>query len=82
MSDDEWGKCNSVTRNLWVTITRTKVSSPAPTSEFLNARQLQYHNGTKFNDFDVVFSTWRGSGAQVLGALSVALVAGLAALSF
>jgi hypothetical protein len=83
MSDDEWGKCTSFSRNLWVTITRTKVTKLATTAtEFLNARQLQIHNGTKFNDFDVVFSTWRGKGAQLLGALSFAVVAGLAALSF
>jgi hypothetical protein len=81
-----WDECKGPVRNLWVSITRTKVTAPPKVSsdDFLSEtpRQLQYHNGTKFNDFDIVFTNWQGGNAAVLGAISVAFAATVAALAF
>lgn len=88
VSDEQWGKCNGPTRNLWVTITRTKESKPPRAfGEHLAAtpRQLQspyYPNGTFFPDFDISFTNVQSSGAAILGAVSIAFAAGLAALAF
>lgn len=85
VTDDQWNKCTGKARNLWVTITRVKVSKPAVQSdEFLavTPRQLQYYpNGSWTNDIDIVFSNIK-SGASFVGVFSVALAAGLAALAF
>ena len=46
------------------------------------ARQLQFYpNGTKFADFDITFTNFRGA-ASLLKVVSVAFAAGLAALAF
>lgn len=72
-------ECNDKPRNLWLTITRVKVT-PKPTqpSEFLSARQLP---GVLY-DFEAGFYSSIGGNAKVLGAISFALFAVLSVFAF
>lgn len=83
ITDEQWSKCNGKTRNLWVTITRIKDSRKKQEVPKV-VRELDYYpNGTKFADFDMVFSNYRqSSSASLLKVVSVALAAGLAAFAF
>ena len=81
IDNDEYKKCKANDRNLWVHITRVKVSAPAP-STFLETtpRQLQ----TRMNDVQLVFGSIQGTGgnAHILGAISFALFAVLSVFAF
>jgi hypothetical protein len=80
ISDTQWNTCKGINRNLWVSITRVKDSDPQRLSRA--ARQLQFYpNGTHFADFDITFSNYKGT-ASLIKVVSMALVAGLAALAF
>ena len=73
-------ECNDKPRNLWLTITRVKVT-PKPTnktSEFLSERQLA---GVLY-DFEAGFYSSIGGNAKVLGAISFALFAVLSVFAF
>lgn len=81
--DDEWNKCTSTPRNLWITVTRTK---PAPQGErtvrsLLGLNQFNPGNVT-FPDFELSFSNQQGSGAvSMIATLAMALFS-LAVLAF
>lgn len=82
IADSQWGTCKGIVRNLWVTITRVKDSDPQATMERAE-RQLQFYpNGTKFADFDITFTNFRGSSASFVKIATVAFAATLAALAF
>jgi hypothetical protein len=74
--------CKEANRNLWIAVTRTKVTpQPASSGEFLaeNARQLQALN----YDIELAFTTIQGgSFAKSLAAISFALAAVLAVFAF
>jgi hypothetical protein len=63
-------------------VTRVKDSDPQGLKRA--ARQLQFYpNGTKFADIDITFSNWRpASGASFIKYVTMAFVAGVAALAF
>jgi len=70
--------CNDKPRNLYVTITRTKVTPPPKASEFLNERKLQALN----YDFSLAFYSSLGGNAKVLGAISLAFAAMISVFAF
>lgn len=87
LGDDEYNNCDAAPRNLWITITRTKVSTKQAqlNSEFLalTPRSLQTGNGTLFYDVELAFTKIQGgSFAKALGAFSMALVAVLSVFAF
>jgi hypothetical protein len=57
VSDSSFQGCNEPNRNLWIAVTRTKISSPqTQEGDFLgkNSRQLQGH---LFNDIEFAFTS-------------------------
>jgi hypothetical protein len=77
---EDLNKCNLKTQNLYVVVTRTKVTVPAAETDFLSATPRQLQGGLT-PDFEIAFSLTEGN-AKFLGALSFALVAVLAVFSF
>jgi hypothetical protein len=77
--DADFLHCNSSSRNLWVTVTRTQAPK-LESSEFLTPRQLQALN----YDVEFGFQVIQGgsSGAMNLIVLSLALIASLSVFIF
>lgn len=72
-------KCNDKPRNLWISVTRVKVTTAEPAQEFLAARQLQ---GVKQYAIELGFTNIQGGNAKLLGAISFALFAVLSVFAF
>lgn len=73
----DFDKCKQPERNLWITVTRVKVTPNPTTFLDMTPRQLQ----TKFHDIEFGFASIQGN-AKFLGALSFALVALLSVFAF
>lgn len=90
VNDVDFRFCNSSARNLWLTVTRTKVT-PAPkavellSEDFLaeTPRQLQRADpGLRYFDIELGFTHIQGGFAKTLGAISFALIAVLSVFAF
>lgn len=82
IDDDTFKTCKGATRSLWLTITRTKVSTPTPALFEMTPRQLQVGPGVLSYDIQVGFTSTQGSNGKILGAISFALVALLSVFAF
>lgn len=83
--DDLFTGCNGTQRNMWITVTRTKVSSPPKLeSEFLETESRSLQGMLRFYDFEIYFENVQGGPdfGTVLKVASVAVVAVLSVFAF